>query len=247
MPIRAVVFDLFDTLVDLPMGTLPRVAIGGRSIPSTLGVLHDALAQRAPVPCADFARVVAAVDREWRAAYWEHDRELPTDERFEHVAKALGLADPGLPALLTEVHMGMLASIASTPPHHAALLARLRERFRIGLCSNFSWSPTARAILADAGLAASIDAAVISHDRGLRKPRRELFAAVLGELGVAPSEAMHVGDNLVADVGGAAALGIRTVWITRCVADPAAALATYTGVRPDHAIADLAELEALLR
>jgi FMN phosphatase YigB (HAD superfamily) len=49
-----------------------------------------------------------------------------------------------------------------------------------------------------------------------------------------------VGDNLAADVAGAAALGIRTVWITRRVADPAAALAKHTGARPDHQIADLA-------
>ena len=246
MPIRAVVFDLFDTLVDLPMQALPRVAIGGREIPSTAGALHAALAERVSVSFGDFSRAMAAVDREWRAAYWEHDRELPTDERFARVATALGVDDPELPQLLTDVHMGMIASIAATPPHHPALLAGLRERFRIGLCSNFSWAPAARGILEAAGLRSSLDAVVISHEHGMRKPRREIFAATLDALGVAPGEVVHVGDNLAADVGGAAALGIRTVWITRCVADPAAALAKHAGPRPDHAIADLAELEALL-
>jgi HAD superfamily hydrolase (TIGR01509 family) len=142
--------------------------------------------------------------------------------------------------------MGMIASIAATPPHHPALLAALRERYRIGLCSNFSWAPTARAILDAAELGASFDAVVISHEHGMRKPHREIFAATLDALGVAPAEVAHVGDNLAADVGGASALGIRTVWITRRVADPAAALAKHTGPRPDHVIADLAELEPLL-
>ena len=43
--------------------------------------------------------------------------------------------------------MGMLESIAVAPPHHAALLARLHQRFRIGLCSNWTWTPSALAIL----------------------------------------------------------------------------------------------------
>ena len=246
MPTRAVIFDLFDTLVDLPMDTLPRVEIDGRLLMSTTGALHEALSARAPIAFDDFVRALVAVDREWRATHWERDREVTTLERFARVATALGLEDPELPAILTDVHMGMLASIAVAPAHHAALLARLHERFRIGLCSNWTWTPTALAILDATQLRASLDAVVISADHGWRKPRREIFESTLAALGVTPEEAVHVGDNLKADVAGAAAVGIRTVWITRCVADPAAALAKHTGPRPDHQIADLGELERLL-
>ncbi|MBS1106309.1 MAG: hypothetical protein H6Q91_1811 [Deltaproteobacteria bacterium] len=246
MPIRAVVFDLFDTLVDLSMDTLPRVAIEGREIPSTACALHQAIGARTAVAFAEFTRALAAVDREWRATHWERDREFTTLERFARVAKALGIEDPEVPRILTGVHMGMLESIAVAPPHHAALLARLHQRFRIGLCSNWTWTPSALVILEATQLRASLDAVVISADHGLRKPRREIFESALAALGVAPEEAVHVGDNLKADVGGAAALGIRTVWITRRVRDPAAALASHTGARPDHVIADLAELEGVL-
>jgi putative hydrolase of the HAD superfamily len=228
------------------MDTLPRVEIEGRQLMSTLGALHDALRARTPVAFEDFARVMTAVDREWRATHWERDRELTTPERFARVVRALGLDDPELPAILTGVHMGLLESIAVAPPHHAALLARLRQRFRIGLCSNWTWTPSAFAILEATQLRSALDAVVISADHGMRKPRREIFDATLAALGVAPEEAVHVGDNLKADVGGAAALGIRTVWITRRVGDPAAALAKHTGARPDHVIADLTELESLL-
>ncbi len=244
--IRAVVFDLFDTLVDLPMDALPRIDVDGRMLMSTAGALHDAINARVPIAFDDFTRALAAVDREWRATHWERDRELTTLERFTRVAKALGLDDPDLPLVLTNVHMGMLESIATAPAHHPALLARLQQRFRIGLCSNWTWTPTALAILDKTQLRASLDAVVISSDHGLRKPRREIFEATLAALDVAPSEAVHVGDNLKADVAGAAALGIRTVWITRRVVDPAASLAKHTGARPDHVIADLAELETIL-
>ena len=44
-----------------------------------------------------------------------------------------------------------------------------------------------------------------------------------------PEELLHVGDNLVADIEGAATLGMRTVWLTRKVKDPDAALAAYEG------------------
>ena len=69
---------------------------------------------------------------------------------------------------------------------------------------------------------------------------------MLDELGVSPAETIHVGDSLRADVGGAAALGIRTVWITRRIADPSAALAAHRGPPPDWSIHDLAELPRLL-
>ena len=128
MPIRAVVFDLFDTLVDLPMETLPRVAVGGREIPSTAGALHAALAPSAQRSRSKSSRAsLQAVDREWRATHWERDRELPTDERFARVARALGLADPAIPRRLTDIHMGMIESIAVTPSHHPALLAALQR------------------------------------------------------------------------------------------------------------------------
>jgi putative hydrolase of the HAD superfamily len=80
----------------------------------------------------------------------------------------------------------------------------------------------------------------------VRKPRPEIFAEALRRLEIAPEQALHVGDNLDADVAGAAALGIRTAWLTRRVSDPLAALARHAGPEPDLTIADLAELPARL-
>jgi len=246
MPVRAVVFDLFDTLVDLPMDRLPRVEIGGRSVPSTAGALHAALARSAPVSFERFAGALREVDRGWRDTAAREGLELPTLERFTRLLERLEISAPGLPELLTEIHMSMIAGLARTPPHHAGVLDRLRGRARLGLCSNFSHAPTARAILEGASLDARLDAVAISHEVGLRKPRREIFEAALAGLDASPAEAIHVGDNLDADVAGAAALGIRTVWVTRCVPDPDAALVRHRGPKPDWIVQDLAEIPALL-
>lgn len=246
--IRAVLFDLFDTLVDLPWTELPRHRVGGRSIPTTAGVIHAALRRHAEVDFETFAKALADVDRLRGLERAAEGHEFPTLERFARLLSRLAIPDPAgvLAGELTEAHMGVLVGLARAPAHHAALLTTLRRRVRLGLCSNWSWTPSALAILENTRLRECFDALAISHDVGLRKPRPEIFRAALSQLGVEPHEALHVGDNLAADVVGAAALGIGTVWLTRRVPDLAAARARTPEARPDWTISDLAELDAIL-
>ena len=101
-------------------------------------------------------------------------------------------------------------------------------------------------MLRAAGLDESMDAVLISDAVGIRKPAAKIFQDTLEALDVEPEELLHVGDQLEADVTGAAALGIRTAWIVRRIPDPAAALRAHPGASPDFQIADLAELPSLL-
>ena len=242
MPLRAVVFDLFDTLVDLHMDGLPLVSVNGRSFPSTAGVLHAEIARHAPVSLDAFAQAQRSIDQEVRAPRYEAGREFPTRERFELVLARLEVAHDGLSERLTQLHMELLRSQVRGLAHHAAVLAQLRARVRLAVCSNFTHSQTALAVLEEAGLRWHFDAVVVSDAVGFRKPRPEIFRATLGALGVAPEEVLHVGDNLSADIAGAAALGLRTAWITRRVPKAAELLAKHAGPRPDHVVADLAEI-----
>lgn len=246
MPLRAVVFDLFDTLVDLHMDGLPLVSVNGRSFPSTAGVLHAEIARHAPVSLDEFAAAQRVVDQEVRAPRYEAGREFPTRERFELVLAGLGVEAGGLSTRLTQLHMELLRSQVRAVAHHAELLAQLRARVRLAVCSNFTHSQTALAVLEDAGLRWHFDAVVVSDAVGFRKPRPEIFRAVLGALDLAPEEVLHVGDNLAADVAGAAALGLRTAWVTRRVPKAAEALARHKGVQPDHVVADLAEIAEIV-
>ena len=246
MPLRAVVFDLFDTLVDLHMDGLPLVSVGGRSFPSTAGLLHAELARHAPeVSLEAFASAQRVVDREVRAPRYEAGRELPTRERFDFVLAGLGVERAGLSERLTQLHMELLRSQVRALAHHGELLARLRQRARLAVCSNFTHSQTALAVLEEAGLRWHFDAVVVSDAVGFRKPRAEIFHATLAALGSAPHETLHVGDNLAADIAGAAALGVRTAWITRRVPKADEALARHAGPRPDHVVSDLAEIVAI--
>ncbi len=244
--IRAISFDLFDTLVDLTLEDLPPLRVAGELVAATAPDLHAALGEGAAVPFGAFVEALRAVDREVRRRQHKEGREVSTRERFAAVARALGLPDDGLVERLRRVHMGRLRGQVRAVPHHPELLRDLRRRVRLGLCSNFTDAETALAVLDEAELRDPLDAIAISETVGWRKPRRQIFETLLGQLGLAPEEVLHVGDNLEADVGGASILGMRTAWLTRRVADPSAARARHAGPLPDFTLAGLEELPALL-
>lgn len=247
MPLRAIVFDLFDTLVDVHLDRLPKLPFEGRQIPSTFGLLHDAARRHgAEVDFETFSRTLIELDKGYRHKMHVERIEVPTLERFTRLAERLGVEDPGLAELLTDTHMGAITANVDVPAHHADVLKQLAGDYRLAVCSNFTHTPTAHRVLEDAGLAEHFDAIVVSEEVGIRKPRREIFEATLAKLGVAPGEALHVGDNLDADVAGAAAVGLGTGWITRRVADPHRILSSHPGPLPELRMKDLAELPGLL-
>jgi len=245
-PIRAIVFDLFDTLVDLYSEKLPRIEYRGYLIPASARALHAALPHRSGIDFDAFASTLAQVDQEFQRSHHNDGLELSSDIRFAALCDRLGISDPKLPSTMAHVHMGLLREQVAMPLHHLGLLCSLGERVRLGLCSNFSHSVTAVSILEDYGLHSHLDAVVISEEVGFRKPRSEIFQTVLDALTVERHEVLHVGDSLDTDVAGAAAMGIRSVWLTRRVKDPDRALEEHDGPRPDYQIDDLSELEGIL-
>lgn len=244
--IRAVLFDLFDTLVDLHLEDLPETEVSGRRTRSTIRALYEALGPEATVDLETFARMLREVDRELRAPRMEAGLELPTVERFTVLLERIGAPSPERALRLTEVHMAGIRSVARYPGHHGEVLDRLGRLARLGVCSNFSHAPTAREILREGDLLRRLDVVVISEEVGVRKPRPEIFEAAVERLGIDPEETLHVGDRLDADVEGAAAAGLVPVWITRRVPPGERALPRHGGARPAHVIRDLVEVERLV-
>ena len=242
MALRAVVFDLFDTLVDLRFEDLERIEHDGKWFPASVTALHTAVAEHREIGFAAFLQALHGVDRALREIQVEEGRETSTRLRFARLLESLELSEPGLRDRLTAVHMSSLEAVVVVPEHHEPLLRELGRSLRIGLCSNFTHAETALDIVDSAGFREHFDAIAISETVGWRKPRKEIFHAVLDELEVAPDEVLHVGDSLRADIAGAAPLGMRTAWITRRVRDPEARLREHEGPAPDHQVADLAEL-----
>jgi FMN phosphatase YigB (HAD superfamily) len=243
---RAVLFDLFDTLVRFDRERLPEVHVNGRVLRSTAGRLHEAFRPFAPgVELGDF---VAALLWSWQEAERVRNtthREVPAPERFGLFFGRLGLEPGMLPPealqTLLETHRRELANATVFPEHHGVLLRRLRPRFRLGVVSNFDYTPTARTILERAGVTDLFDAVLVSDEVGWRKPARPIFEAALRRVGVGAAEAVFVGDRADIDVAGAQAVGCAAVWL-----NPGAE-ALPEGIQPpDWEIRDLGELGEIL-
>lgn len=248
--IRGIAFDLFDTLVDQNHERLAPIEIeGGRRLGATTPVLHALLSEEIghSLSILEFADALRTVDRELRVDTIDCDIELPTLDRFSALATRLGCGDVLTVAkALTDAHMGILRDAVTVPAHHESILTALAVDYSLALCSNFSHAETARAVLRAARFDELMTSVVISDDVGIRKPRGEIFEAVVTSFGFAPNEILHVGDKLRADVAGAAAVGMRTVWLTRRVKDPERELADFDGPRPDFALEDLRDLPVLV-
>jgi putative hydrolase of the HAD superfamily len=114
-------------------------------------------------------------------------------------------------------------------------LGELRERgLTLVVASN--WDCSLADWLEPAGITELVDGVVTSAEVGAPKPHPRVFERALAIAGVAPSEALHVGDKVDNDVQGAAAAGVRAVLVQREGEPPA-------GV---EAISSLRELPALL-
>ncbi len=82
---------------------------------------------------------------------------------------------------------------------------------------------------------------VSSEELRAYKPHVSLFNDACARLGVQPSEAVYVGDSPWADIEGARHAGLRAVWVNRHGVDWPEGIG-----RPQHEIATLDELAALL-
>ena len=107
----------------------------------------------------------------------------------------------------------------------------------LALVSNIMRTPgdVLGTILDRSGLRAPFKVLTFSDECGIRKPAPEIFHLTLRQLGVAPEEAVHVGDDPVLDVEGARDAGMRVVQVSpdgRATAP----------VKPDAVIRSLAEL-----
>ncbi len=99
-------------------------------------------------------------------------------------------------------------------PDVPEVLGALRTRGMIlGVVSN---APSnLPAFLDRLGLAPHLDFAVVSAIEGVKKPDGRIFAAALSRAGVAPHEALHVGDMYLEDIIGGRAAGLHTLLMER--------------------------------
>ncbi len=93
-------------------------------------------------------------------------------------------------------------------------LAAAHPQAALGVVTNGEGAPQ-RAKLAAIGLAERFQVVVASGEVGVAKPEPAIFALACERLGVESAHAAHVGDRLDLDARGAAAAGLRGIWLDR--------------------------------
>ena len=195
---------------DQPHGPGPRR--GGR-IAAVCFDLDDTLVDARAAWRAGFA---AAVASELAPRLGERAHEPQLFERvFQPLVHAEFVAGPG-EWDIAFVRRGFRAFVAAHGGADDALAAlrAARAHGAVALVSNGGAQEQRRKVEA-LGLHEWCDAIVISGEAGVRKPDAAIFARALAALDVAPGEALHVGDNLDADVRGAREAGLVAVWLNR--------------------------------
>ena len=245
--IKAVVLDLFDTLVKWEPEKLPlftwRERTSHSTIPWVLPALSEAMGERFEIE--EFLTVYHAVVDEIFAERERDGIEITCGERFERTLDRLGYPAPGerrdFAHHLTRVHMSGVRGVTFAPTERSDAVRRLAPRFRLGLLSNFDDAETGREVLLDTGVAGLFEAVIISAEVRLRKPNPRIYARMLEMLALEPAEVLFVGDTPREDVLGPKRAAMRVAWVNKR-GEP-----LPEGIpEPDLTMRDLAELPVLL-
>ena len=245
VPFRAVLFDLGQTLLEYPgnthefwRGFLEERLADMRAMLKDMGLQVDEAADAFVERAMDVVwpeRKVNMSGKSWpfadrmRALLSAYGRESCTDAECEALADAF--YEP-------------IGQATSRYPETLGVLEVLRERgIAMAIISNAPWDVPGRLLRGDMrrwGIEEFFDAFVMSGDVPWRKPNPEFMWAAARELGVDAEGCLVVGDSLRADIAGARAAGMRSVWLNRS-AEPHPA-----EPRPDWTVATLDEVTRIV-
>lgn len=197
--IRAVTLDLDDTLWPVA----PALDRADRDIDVYLREHHPTVAQRWPIAAMRELRMQVAAERLDLAHDFTTQRQLTYRQAFA----ACGLAEVPI-ELLWEVYFAARNRVELYADALPAL-QRIAARWPVASLTN------GNADLQRIGIHTHFAHHVCARDTGAAKPDARIFHAAAAQLGVAPGEVLHVGDDPAMDVAGARAAGMRVAWINR--------------------------------
>lgn len=211
--IEAVLFDFLGTLVYFERLTMEE---------SIASVLESLKADGCELDYDTFHPVY----RESTQKHWgsrRGDEETYNKYWLADALEALGIeADPE-GAMITravEAYFEPFHEVMKPMPGSLETLEALKDRYHLGLVSNFTYSPTVTRALDELGMSSYFETVVISADLGLRKPSPVIFEKAMTDMGLnEPGKALFVGDDVDADIMGALKSGMVPILISFTLKD----------------------------
>ncbi len=154
------------------------------------------------------------------------DHDLGVDLDFnDRVGQMLSLVDEelvdrlgtsGLQAVADALDRAFLDHPPSFLPGAKEVLERLRGMdLNVALISNtgLTSANAYRTWFEKEGVLSRFDELTFSNEIACAKPNPGIFCPTLEKVGSAPEDGLHIGDNLLTDISGAAGVGMSTGWI----------------------------------
>ena len=127
-------------------------------------------------------------------------------------------------------------------PDSADALARLHERFRLGVITNCDDDLFAES---NARLCVTFDWVITAQQVGAYKPSQRGFEVAFGRMDVPRDRILHVAQSLFHDHVPAKELGLTTVWVDRRHGRPGSGATPLAIATPDVVVPDMATLTDL--
>lgn len=221
--IEAVTFDVTHTLIHTPrLAQIYRDVLARHGLETT----ERQLANEIPGVWQEFT----CRSDPWTDRFTSHPKGARGwwHEFLERLCRRLGLGEPSRFASSELFDRFLRPGAWEVYPDVRSTLETLsRAGVRLGVVSN--WDERLPRLLDALDLGHFFDAVTFSSAVGIEKPNPRIFLHCLRALGVAPANALHVGDGAVDDVEGAMAAGMQALRVDR----------RETGLRLDALIAPL--------
>jgi putative hydrolase of the HAD superfamily len=193
MPIRAILFDLDDTLTD-------RARSIQKLVPQFLAHFQEHLRSSDP---DEILCCILAGDKNGYASRRDLAVHLQSSLAWRQV--------PEIEQLVNFWHEHFPRCNVERTGVTATLGAFHNHGFKLGVVTN--GMPTQHVKLDALGIVSMMSAIVVSEELGIKKPDPQIFQTALNQLAVAASEAVFIGDNPILDVAGARSAGMRAIWL----------------------------------
>ena len=206
--IDAILFDCWGTLIKAP--NLMRRGATSEIFPRILAI------QGHLVDYEDFREAYLVVSKRQNDIANVNWEEFDHEERLGDTLKAIGFQHEdfnGVVSRLWEKYLREWPRDSVPYEETMPLLDHLKDRFKLGLVTNFVDGPTARKVLEKYGFDEIFDVIVISGEEGYRKPKRTLFDKALSGLKSQPEYSVMIGDTLIADVIGPKEIGMKAILV----------------------------------
>ena len=219
MAIKAITFDLWDTIVDDDSDEPKRAERGLRSKHDERRyLLWRAVADGGAVSPEDVSLAYDTADAAFNLVWRELHISWTVEQRLRVVLAGLGrkLGAAAFTRLIEETGQMEVAIPPDPIPGIGEALQALALNYKLAVVSDAIVTPGAglRGILRGHGLEEYFSAFAFSDEVGHAKPHRAMFDAACIQLGVSCDEIIHIGDRDHNDIKGAQAVGGKAILFT---------------------------------